>query len=88
MVWVGSSVGGVEYKTPVYIMPDMVELCNMTDQSGMSTALGQPRPLNSICVRSLKKLSMDNVEMDLWLTGVCDREKICILVDMPCIILS
>ena len=33
MVWVGSSVGGVEYKTPVYIMPDMVELCNMTDQS-------------------------------------------------------
>ena len=40
MVWVGSSVGGVEYKTPVYIMPDMVELCNMTDQSGYVHCFG------------------------------------------------
>ena len=55
---------------------------------GMSTAFGHPRPLNSMLVSSLKKLSMDNVDMDLWFTGVGDSAKICILVDIPCIMLS
>ena len=36
----------------------------------MSTALGQPRPLNSIEVSSLKKLSMPTVDMALWFIGI------------------
>ena len=55
---------------------------------GISTALGQPSQLNSMLVSSLKKLSMDNVDIDLWFTGVGDIAKICILVDIPCIMLS
>ena len=51
----------------------------------MSTALGQPRPLNSIEVSSLKKLSMPTVDMALWFIGIFDKEKICSLVVMPCI---
>ena len=55
---------------------------------GISTAFGHLRPLNSMFVSSLKKLSMDNVDMDLWFTGVGDKAKICILVDIPYIMLS
>ena len=51
----------------------------------MSTALGQPRPLNSIEVSLLKKLSMPTVDMALWFIGIFDKEKICSLVVMPCI---
>ena len=51
----------------------------------MSTALGQPRPLNSIEVSSLKKLLMPTVDMALWFIGIFDKEKICSLVVMPCI---
>ena len=86
MVWVGSSVGGVEYKTPVYIVPDMVELCNMTDQSGYVHCFGTTQT-TELHMCQITEEALD-VEMDLWLTGVCDREKIYILVDMPCIILS
>ena len=51
----------------------------------MSTALGEPRPLNSIEVSLLKKLSMPTVDMALWFIGIFDKEKICSLVVMPCI---
>ena len=52
----------------------------------MSTALGQPRPLNSIEVSLLKKLSIPTVDMALWFIGIFDKEKIYSLVVMPCII--
>ena len=55
---------------------------------GMSTALGHPRPLNSMLVSSLKKLSMPIVEMACWLIGMFDSWKICSRVVMPCIIAS
>ena len=54
----------------------------------MSTALGQPRPLNSIEVSLLKKLLMPTVDMALCFIGIFDKEKICSLVVMPCIIHS
>ena len=51
---------------------------------GMSTALGHPRPLNSMLVRSLKKLSTASVDTDLSFMDILDRAKISILVEMPC----
>ena len=45
----------------------------------------QPRPLNSIEVSLLKKLSMPTVDMALWFIGIFDKEKFCSLVVMPCI---
>ena len=33
-----------------------------------------------------KKLSMPTVDMALWFIGIFDKEKICSLVVMPCII--
>ena len=63
----------------------IIQLCDMAYQSRNIYCFGT---LNSMLVSSLKKLSMDNVDIDLWFTGIGDIAKICILVDIPCIMLS